>query len=87
MWKWVEEYGGRICDQLRRIGSSVDWSRKAFTMDDNLSVRRRPGLSGVQWLWGQWGVRRWGRKESVVGRGKGTVVIAAGCVLQVRRVR
>ena len=40
VWKWVDEYGGRICDQLRRIGSSVDWSRKAFTMDDNLSVRR-----------------------------------------------
>ncbi|GAX73886.1 hypothetical protein CEUSTIGMA_g1336.t1 [Chlamydomonas eustigma] len=37
VWKWVDEYGGRICDQLRRIGSSVDWSRKAFTMDDNLS--------------------------------------------------
>ena len=39
VWKWVGEYGDRICDQLRRIGSSVDWSRKAFTMDDNLSVR------------------------------------------------
>lgn len=50
VWKWVEEYGGRICDQLRRIGSSVDWSRKAFTMDDNLSVRRPPRLSGGQWL-------------------------------------
>ena len=42
MWKWVDEYGGRICDQLRRIGSSVDWSRKAFTMDDNLSVSESP---------------------------------------------
>jgi leucyl-tRNA synthetase len=41
VWKWVDEYGGRICDQLRRIGSSVDWSRKAFTMDDNLSVSER----------------------------------------------
>ena len=38
----MDEYGGRICDQLRRIGSSVDWSRKAFTMDDNLSVSERP---------------------------------------------
>jgi valyl-tRNA synthetase len=34
----VDEYGGRICDQLRRIGSSVDWSRLAFTMDANLSA-------------------------------------------------
>ena len=31
-------YGGRICDQLRRLGSSVDWSREVFTLDDNLSV-------------------------------------------------
>lgn len=38
VWKWVREYGGRINDQLRRIGSSVDWSRLAFTMDDNLSA-------------------------------------------------
>ncbi|PRW56769.1 valine--tRNA ligase isoform A [Chlorella sorokiniana] len=38
VWKWVREYGDRICDQLRRLGSSVDWDRKAFTMDDNLSA-------------------------------------------------
>ena len=25
VWKWVREYGDRICDQLRRLGSSVDW--------------------------------------------------------------
>ena len=45
VWKWVDQYGGRICDQLRRIGSSVDWSRKAFTMDENLSVSERGGCS------------------------------------------
>lgn len=28
VWKWVREYGDRICDQLRRLGSSVDWDRK-----------------------------------------------------------
>ncbi|KAL4444290.1 hypothetical protein ABPG75_012027 [Micractinium tetrahymenae] len=38
VWKWVGEYGDRIFDQLRRLGSSVDWDRKAFTMDDNLSA-------------------------------------------------
>mmetsp|Transcript_17141 Transcript_17141/g.42973 ORF Transcript_17141/g.42973 Transcript_17141/m.42973 type:complete len:1295 (-) Transcript_17141:143-4027(-) len=37
VWQWVDEYGGRICDQLRRLGSSVDWSRKVFTMDESLS--------------------------------------------------
>lgn len=41
VWTWVGEYGGRIKDQLRRMGSSVDWSRCVFTMDDqrNVSVR------------------------------------------------
>eukprot|EP00798_Chlamydomonas_sp_ICE-L_P023645 gene23645-9174_t len=38
VWSWVGEYGGRITDQLRRMGSSVDWSRLAFTMDANLSA-------------------------------------------------
>lgn len=38
VFKWVEEYGGRICSQLRRIGSSVDWDRCVFTMDETRSV-------------------------------------------------
>jgi len=38
VYKWVDIYGGRICDQLRRIGSSVDWDRKTFTMDENRSA-------------------------------------------------
>ena len=38
VWKYVDEYGGKICHQLRRLGSSVDWERQAFTMDDNLST-------------------------------------------------
>lgn len=36
VWEWKEKYGGQICGQLRRLGSSVDWSREAFTMDDVL---------------------------------------------------
>ena len=36
-WAWKEQYGGRIVEQLKRLGSSCDWSREAFTMDDNLS--------------------------------------------------
>lgn len=36
VFKWVKEYGGKIFGQLRRMGSSVDWERLAFTMDDNL---------------------------------------------------
>eukprot|EP01102_Stenamoeba_stenopodia_P012148 TRINITY_DN379_c0_g1_i2.p1 TRINITY_DN379_c0_g1~~TRINITY_DN379_c0_g1_i2.p1 ORF type:complete len:1044 (-),score=309.33 TRINITY_DN379_c0_g1_i2:162-3293(-) len=34
VWKWKQEYGDRITSQLRRIGSSLDWSRETFTMDE-----------------------------------------------------
>jgi valyl-tRNA synthetase len=37
VWKWKKEYGDRITKQLRRLGSSLDWSRERFTMDDGLS--------------------------------------------------
>ncbi len=33
-WRWLEEYGGIIMGQLRRIGASLDYSRERFTMDD-----------------------------------------------------
>ena len=36
-WAWKEKYGGRIEKQLRRLGSSCDWSREAFTMDERCS--------------------------------------------------
>jgi valyl-tRNA synthetase len=36
-WAWKEEYGGRIIEQLKRLGASCDWSRERFTMDDGLS--------------------------------------------------
>ena len=35
--KWKDEYRDRITTQLRRLGSSCDWSREAFTMDNNFS--------------------------------------------------
>ncbi len=34
VWKWVEEYGGRILQQKRCIGDSCDWRRERFTMDE-----------------------------------------------------
>jgi len=34
VWEWKREYGGTIVNQLRRLGSSVDWSREVFTMDE-----------------------------------------------------
>jgi valyl-tRNA synthetase len=33
VWKWKEEYGGIIIDQLKKLGASADWSRLRFTMD------------------------------------------------------
>jgi len=38
VWGWKEESGGIITQQLRRMGSSLDWSRERFTMDEELSA-------------------------------------------------
>ena len=37
VWEWKNEYGGKIINQLKKLGCSCDWSRNAFTMDKNLS--------------------------------------------------
>ncbi len=37
VWQWRETYGGRILNQLRRLGASCDWSRERFTLDPGLS--------------------------------------------------
>ena len=37
IWEWKEQSGGTITQQIRRLGSSVDWSRERFTMDEGLS--------------------------------------------------
>ncbi len=37
VWRWKEESGGIIVNQLRKLGASCDWSRARFTMDDGLS--------------------------------------------------
>ena len=37
VWQWKEESGGIITQQMRRMGSSVDWSRERFTMDEGFS--------------------------------------------------
>ena len=42
IWQWKQEFGGRILNQIKRLGASVDWTRERFTMDEGLSraVRR-----------------------------------------------
>ncbi|MEE9614729.1 MAG: valine--tRNA ligase [Thermodesulfobacteriota bacterium] len=37
VWQWKEESGGAIINQLKRLGSSCDWTRQRFTMDEGLS--------------------------------------------------
>ena len=37
VWDWKKQYGGRIVEQLKKIGSSCDWDRERFTMDEGCS--------------------------------------------------
>jgi len=37
VWEWKEEHHGRITDQLKKLGSSLDWNRERFTLDEGLS--------------------------------------------------
>ncbi len=41
IWKWKEQSGGTIANQLKRLGASCDWSRERFTMDEGLSAAVR----------------------------------------------
>ena len=36
-WEWTHEHGGKILEQLKKLGASCDWERTKFTMDDDLS--------------------------------------------------
>ncbi len=38
VWAWKEQYGGKIIKQLRSLGTSCDWQRERFTMDEGLSA-------------------------------------------------
>eukprot|EP01114_Cavostelium_apophysatum_P004351 TRINITY_DN1456_c0_g1_i1.p1 TRINITY_DN1456_c0_g1~~TRINITY_DN1456_c0_g1_i1.p1 ORF type:complete len:1062 (+),score=371.97 TRINITY_DN1456_c0_g1_i1:313-3498(+) len=37
VWEWKKDYGGKIVSQLQRLGSSLDWEREVFTMDEKRS--------------------------------------------------
>jgi valyl-tRNA synthetase len=41
VWQWKRHYGGAILGQMKRLGTSVDWQREYFTMDERLSVAVR----------------------------------------------
>ncbi len=46
-WEWKHKYGGRIVEQLRRLGASCDWDRERFTLDEGLSRAVREAF--VSW--------------------------------------
>jgi valyl-tRNA synthetase len=66
VWQWKEEYGGRIQNQIRREGASVDWSRERFTMDAGLSRAVREAF-----------VRLW--EKGLIYRGEYMVNWCPGC--------
>jgi valyl-tRNA synthetase len=35
-WEWTDDYGGRILNQLKKLGASCDWERTKFTLDDDM---------------------------------------------------
>jgi valyl-tRNA synthetase len=45
VWKWREQYGGRILEQMKRAGDSCDWSRLRFTFDDRYKVAVREAFA------------------------------------------
>ena len=47
VWEWKEESGGKITQQMRRLGTSPDWSRERFTMDEGLSKKRQSGFCKI----------------------------------------
>ena len=43
-WEWKAQYGGRIVEQLKKLGSSCDWDRERFTLDEGCSKAVREGF-------------------------------------------
>ncbi len=46
-WEWKEKYGGRIIEQLKKMGSSCDWDRERFTLDEGCSKAVREVFVGL----------------------------------------
>jgi valyl-tRNA synthetase len=47
VWEWKAESGGRIVEQMKRVGASCDWTRERFTLDDGLSRAVREVFVGL----------------------------------------
>ena len=62
MWQWMDKYGGRILEQFRKLGVSVDWSRKRFTMDENYQKAVSEAFNHYKqkgWIYQGWRVINW----------------------------
>ena len=46
-WDWKKQYGGRIIEQLKKMGSSCDWDRERFTLDEGCSKAVREVFVGL----------------------------------------
>jgi len=66
VWQWKEQYGGRILEQMKRAGDSVDWERLRFTLDPGLSRAVREAF-----------VRLW--EKGLIYRGEYMVNWCPGC--------
>jgi len=61
-WKWTDEYGGVILQQLRKLGCSCDWSRTKFTMDPEMSasvIRSFVQLHDKGWIYRGYRMVNW----------------------------
>src|SRR4051812_25681417 len=67
VWEWRAHYGGAILKQMKRLGTSVDWSREDFTMDEKLLRAGREGFVGLY-------------EEGLIYRGKYIVNWCPRCV-------
>ena len=68
-WKWKEEFGNTITEQMRREGASVDWSRQRFTMDESLSKAVRfvfVNLYNEGWIYRGKRIVNWCPKDKTV---------------------
>jgi valyl-tRNA synthetase len=68
-WKWKEEFGNTIIEQMKREGASVDWSRHRFTMDESLSRAVREVFCRLYeegWIYRGFRIVNWCPKDKTV---------------------
>ncbi|MBI4117325.1 MAG: valine--tRNA ligase [Parcubacteria group bacterium] len=62
VWEWVDKYGSAILGQFKKLGLSLDWSRKRFTLDEDYQKAVAEAFSRYQkrgWIYEGWRVINW----------------------------